>query len=91
LPDNATEPIPWSILTVVALVTAHWRVAEAPGERLDGFASKLMMTGTWPEGVVVEGPEAEGGADTVTQPAAKTNANDRNNIPFPILSPPERR
>jgi hypothetical protein len=83
LPDNATAPISWSIFTVLALVTSHWRVAEPPAARLDGVASKLVMAGAaWLE--VLEDVDVGGGADTVTQPAAKAKIATKNSNAFSI-------
>jgi hypothetical protein len=85
LPDSATAPIPWSILTVLALLTSHRRVADAPAARLDGVASNVVIAGTgWLE--ALEDVEVDGGADTVMQPAARINVATINSSTFPILS-----
>ncbi len=49
LPDAATAPIPWSILTDVAPVTAHCSVEDPPVVMESGFAVNAEMTGTLAE------------------------------------------
>ena len=83
LPDSATVPIPWSILTVLALVTSHRRVAELPAARLDGVALNVVMAGTG--GLeAVEEVVAGVGAEAVMQPAARIKVDTKNSNAFPI-------
>jgi hypothetical protein len=45
LPDKATLPIPWSILTVVAPVTLQLSVEDSPAAMLGGLALKEFISG----------------------------------------------
>jgi len=43
LPDRATLPIPWSILTVDAPVTVQLRVEDSPAEMVGGLAPNELI------------------------------------------------
>ena len=43
VPLGATEPMPWSMVTVLAPVTVQLKVVDWPAEILAGFTSKLLM------------------------------------------------
>jgi len=45
VPDRATLPMPWSILTEVAPVTVQSSSADCPDEIFDGLALKELITG----------------------------------------------
>jgi len=61
-PVKATLPMPWSIVTVVALVTVQLRVDVCPPEMLAGLALNDWTTGCRPGSVIVP----------PVQPASKT-------------------
>ena len=50
LPEEATLPTPWSMDTDVAFDTTQLRVAEPPGEMVDGLEPKEFTTGASPDG-----------------------------------------